>query len=249
MQIPWNKGLKKETDDRVNNYSKKISKSLTGKTRKSLTEETRKNLSIKLKLAHKEGRAWNIGMSRWNNKPSYPESFFMKVIENEFEDKNYKKEFNVGIYSIDFAWIHKKIAIEIDGKQHEDIIVKNRDEKKNKFLIENGWKLLRIKWIDMYRQPNDYINQARQFVNSYQIISVDKLFLTNKEEIIYNKRKLKKEKINKKINLIKNSNINFSKFGWVNEVAKLLNMKTQHINKWMKRHMLNFYSEKCFRRK
>src|ERR1035437_6266210 len=86
---PWNKGLRKETDNRVNNYSKKISKSLTGKKKRSLTAEEKRNLSIKLKLAHKEGRAWNIGMSRWNNKPSYPEKFFMKVIENEFEDKNY----------------------------------------------------------------------------------------------------------------------------------------------------------------
>lgn len=61
-----------------------------------------------MKIAHKEGRAWNIGKSRWHNEASYPENFFIKVIENEFEDKNYKREFNIGIYSIDFAWPHKK---------------------------------------------------------------------------------------------------------------------------------------------
>lgn len=28
-----------------------------------------------MKLAHKEHRAHNIGQSRWNNEPSYPEKF------------------------------------------------------------------------------------------------------------------------------------------------------------------------------
>ena len=34
-----------------------------------------------MKRAHAEGRAHNIGTCRWNNEPSYPEQFFMKVIE------------------------------------------------------------------------------------------------------------------------------------------------------------------------
>jgi len=249
MQIPWNKGLTKETDERIKTYSRKTSKTLTGKKKRSLTLEERKNLSIKMKLAHKEGRAWNIGMSRWNNESSYPEKFFMKVIENEFEDKNYQKEFNVGIYSIDFAWPHKKIGIEIDGEQHQRFEYRERDKRKDKFLNENGWKLLRIKWNDFYHQTKEYIKQAKIFVDESKIIEVEKLFLTNYEEIIYNRRKIKKERIDEKISLIVNSNINFLKFGWVNEVAKLLNMKTQHINKWMKRHMLDFYNKKCFKRK
>jgi len=65
--------------------------------------------------AHKEGRAHNIGESRWNNEPSYPERWFMKVIENEFEDKNYTREYPFHRFSLDFAWIEKKKCIEIDG--------------------------------------------------------------------------------------------------------------------------------------
>jgi len=83
-----------------------------------LTDEHKQKISKYMKLAHLEGRAWNIGKSRWNNQPSYPEKWFMEVIKNEFFDKNYSYEHPLGIYSLDFAWIHKNKCIEIDGEQH-----------------------------------------------------------------------------------------------------------------------------------
>ena len=52
-----------------------------------------------------------------------------------------------------------------------------------------------------------------------------------------------------RIDMINNSEIDFSKFGWVNDVAKLLDMKPQKINCWMKNKMSKFYEEKCFKRK
>ena len=51
------------------------------------------------------------------------------------------------------------------------------------------------------------------------------------------------------INLIKNSNINFSKFGWVKQVAKLINKHPQKINAWMKKYMKDFYENNCYKRK
>ena len=45
----------------------------------------------------------------------------------------------------------------------------------------------------------------------------------------------KKEEHN--IELIRKSDIDFTKFGWVNKVAKLINKKPQKINKWMKKYL------------
>lgn len=47
---------------------------------------------------------------------------------------------------------------------------------------------------------------------------------------------------------IKNSDIDFSKRGWVKKASDLTNIKQQKIGKWMKRYMKNFYEEKCFKR-
>lgn len=131
-----------------------------------LDKETKDKISESMKVAHKEDRAWNIGMSRWNNEPSYPESFFMKVIENHFKDKEYKYECPMDRYSLDFAWIHKKKYIEIDGAQHErfeEYVA--RDKKKDKIAKSLGWEVLRIKWKDMYNDPHTYIEKAVNFIN------------------------------------------------------------------------------------
>lgn len=135
------------------------------KTRPPQSEEVRQRISESMKKAHVEGRAWNIGKSRWNNKPSYPEKFFAKVIENEFLDKEYQTEYNVSIYSIDFAWPHKKLAIEIDGEQHQRFDeYKERDKRKDALLESEGWKVLRIAWKDMCNDTKQWISVSNKFV-------------------------------------------------------------------------------------
>ena len=120
-----------------------------------------------MKIAHNEGRAWNIGKSRWNNLPSYPETFFMEVIKNEFDDKNYKYEFSIGIYSADFCWEHKKKIIEIDGAQHERFeSYRERDKRKDDYLRKLGYDVLRITCKDMYNNTKDKIKEAYNFIHS-----------------------------------------------------------------------------------
>jgi very-short-patch-repair endonuclease len=141
---------------------RKISEANTGRT---CSEETKRKNSEFMKKAHAEGRAWNIGNSRWKNQPSWPEQFFMQVIENEFVDKNYTCEYPLGIYSIDFAWVEKKLAIEIDGEQHQRFKeYRERDERKNRCLSENGWRVLRISWKDMFNDTKTWIEKAKTFI-------------------------------------------------------------------------------------
>ena len=132
---------------------------------KKLSDDIKKKISNSMKKAHVEGRAHNIGESRWNNEPSYPEQWFMKVVENEFEDKNYIREFPFHKFSLDFAWIEKKKCIEIDGDQHERFEdYKNRDKRKDILLQKEGWKILRLKWKDVCSEPTKCIQIAKDFL-------------------------------------------------------------------------------------
>lgn len=166
-RIAWNKGLTKETDERIKKSGQMYSKNNKGKKRKPLSKNHKKSISNSMKKAHQEGKAWNIGKSRWNNKPSYPEKWFMDVINNEFIDKNYIREYPFFIYSLDFAWINKKKCIEIDGEQHERFSsYKERDKRKDELLLNNGWKILRLKWIDIYNNPKYCIQTAKNFIDN-----------------------------------------------------------------------------------
>ena len=168
----WNKGLTKELDPRIAKYAethkKHISEGLVKLpwSGKHLPDEVRKKISASMKKAHAEGRAHNIGECRWNNEPSWPEKWFMQVIENEFTDKNYVRERPFHRFSLDFAWEHKKKCIELDGKQHEVFQEQiERDLRKNELLKEEGWQLLRLKWKEVFHEPKKYIQIAKEFID------------------------------------------------------------------------------------
>lgn len=168
----WNKGLTKENSPIVRKGIETLKKHIKEglvipvQTGKPHTDEEKKKISESMKKAHKEGRAHNIGSSRWNNKPSYPEQFIMNVIENELVDKNYKREYPFHKYSFDFAWEHKKKYIEIDGEQHirfEDY--HERDMKKDELAKSEGWNGLRILWKDMFNDTKTYIKKIKDFID------------------------------------------------------------------------------------
>lgn len=101
--------------------------------------------------------------SRDKIKPSYPELFFIKVFENNKID-SYRREFKQGRYFIDFAFVERKVAIEIDGGQHfrsQEAI--DRDHRKNEFLKQLGWKVYRIRW----KNNNLYLKQQIEKLLEY----------------------------------------------------------------------------------
>ncbi len=228
---------------------------------KPISKTVKNKISNSMKKAHKEGRANNWQDSKKNHNASYPEIFFIKVIQNEFDDKNYVSEYRFYQYSIDFAWPQKKLAIEIDGKQHEYENQKISDLNKDKLLNEQGWKVLRIKWSDMYNNVHDIIKYCNNFINNSEIIIeeqkieidynlLEKLLKYNNNISPSYMNSLQRQRLieDRKLKL-QNSNIDFSKFGWVNKVAELFNISPQKVNRWMKKNMREFYEEKCFKKK
>jgi len=220
-------------------------------------------LSNAMKLAHKEGRhpGWtHINANK--NRRSYPEQFILDILyENKIIDK-YKivEKLPINKYFLDFAIIDLKVDIEVDGEQHyrnEEAI--NHDKIRNEYLISKGWKIYRINWKEFNKNKKHEIYKLINFIenvnnNSSVFYDITNVILSKKPK--YGNRELYFENIKNEysktqqhyIPLILNSNIDFSKFGWVNEVSNIINKKPQKINKWMKRFLPNFYENKCFKR-
>lgn len=225
-------------------------------------KERRKNQSASMVKVHAEGK--HIGWQHINKKTkrSYPEEFFSRVLkDNGFYDKyTIIEKMPFHKYTLDFVIADLKLNIEIDGQQHfrtEKSIL--HDNKRNDFLISKGWLIYRIAWVNMAQHPKleiekfiHYMNNESKknvFYNIEDVISkIPKRKYKNIKEYL-SKRKEKSFENNKKyIDIIKNSNIDFSKFGWVKKVSILINKKEQHINKWMKNFMPDFFNKKCFKR-
>lgn len=204
---------------------------------------------------------------KWScfGKETKPEEQFKEIISHSnipYNVYQYYIPFNTKNYEIDFAIPEIRLGFEINGNQHYD---KNGHYteyhlKRKEFLINNGWKIadihyslcfnkLKIQEI-IIQSLNNNIDFSDSLNKEIINIKLQRKIDKEKEKNEIFKRKIKKQQDNedKKTKII-NSSIDFSKFGWVNEVAKLINKYPQKINQWMKKYMLEFYNEKCFKRK
>jgi very-short-patch-repair endonuclease len=211
--------------------------------------------------------AWE---KRSRQEPSILEQWFIDEVIKKYnlvEKYDIVSEYAEFPYFIDFAFINIKLAVELDGPAHfyHGNIRFEHDLKKDRFLLNKGWKVFRI----AYNEINEEIISS--FLNLLNNISSYKYIPKNLENHIYKNKVLRKSRdINnkielhrkrkireilrllkqiKKIKIIKDSSIDFSNFGWVNKVAKLLKTKSHKVNKWMKKYMPVFYETRCFKKK
>lgn len=134
--------ISEETREKIKKGN--LGKHLSEDTKKKISEARKKYLfenpdKVPFKLYH-------------SSKESYPEKYFREWLqkENIFSEREYQ----VGLYTLDFAWPERKIYLEIDGSQHHlDWMVKH-DEERTKKLSELGWVCIqRIYWPD-YQKLN-----------------------------------------------------------------------------------------------
>jgi very-short-patch-repair endonuclease len=114
------------------------------------SESVRKKISDKVQERIKNG-TFSGWKSRKDKEPSYPEKYFISLFENEKID-GWIRDYKIGRWFVDFAFIDKKFALEIDGKQHEER--KEQDKIKDDYLEKNDWKVIRIKWYNPVNENN-----------------------------------------------------------------------------------------------
>lgn len=93
-------------------------------------------------------------LNHYSKGQSYPEKYFDEIFKKE--NLNYIKELQIHLYSLDFAFIEYGIDVEIDGEQHYlDKRILKSNKKRDCYLSERGWKILRIRW-SFYKKMNKY---------------------------------------------------------------------------------------------
>lgn len=158
------------------------------------SEETKKKISeIRKKyiLENPDKAPYKLNHS---SKESYPEKYFAELFEKE--NIKIEKYYPIGLYELDFCIPGKKIDIEINGSQHyyDDKIVKS-DIRRTKFLEENGWDVINIKWSDYQKldfdKKSSYIADLISYINNL-IDTKPTINIINKEICICGNKKTKK---------------------------------------------------------
>ena len=98
----------------------------------------------------------------WRSRDKCNRSWAEKYVEEKIlnpmgyeKDIHFKTDFPQGKWFIDFAFVNRKIAIEIDGKQHEYPDRQIKDAEKDAWLQANGWTVHRIKWKRITKETRD----------------------------------------------------------------------------------------------
>lgn len=219
-----------------------------------------------------EKTAWG---KRAYKQASYLEVWFFENVIIKYHLLSFYKiinEYPLKRYSIDFAFINEKIAVELDGKCHfihgnERI---QKDYEKNIFLKNNGWLVYRISYIDVAKEPNKTISNFIFFLKNKttQDLDLNQYYKTNisitlsdlrnkttsKEQDLIRKNKIKKERKDFKQKeeeniknilkkLISNSNINFQKQGWVKQTLIFLNQHNIKLKGSVSRYIFLHYPD------
>jgi len=144
-------GNKKRTTKEAN----KLGRELYSENFKHSNETKAKLREIRLEYMRN-----NPDKTAWRQKNmSYPEKIFKELLENLDYNKKFKivREYCVFPYFIDFAFVDIKVAIEIDGSQHGNSDVRERDKRKDKLLHKEGWRIIRFHATNVLNKTDEII--------------------------------------------------------------------------------------------
>jgi very-short-patch-repair endonuclease len=69
------------------------------------------------------------------------------------------------IYRIDAAFPHHRVAIEVDGyAYHSDRRQFQRDRERQNDLVAAGWRIIRVTWHDLTRQPDRVVRRITEML-------------------------------------------------------------------------------------
>ncbi len=192
-----------------------------------VSEEARHKMSESKKRAYAEGRITKTGwIDRQKKKRSYAEQWLKNYIDNNCHDKNYKEDYPIKNYLLDFAWVDKQICIEMDGEQH--YTNKQRfesDRRKDCLLQKLGWKILRIRWKECVIDKKQFENIIFNFIEKSEIIPFEKRYKSKKdikkeysESLAKKRSRITKKEIQRRFEIIKPYFDN-KKYGWIKKCS------------------------------
>lgn len=147
----WNKGLTKETDERVKSIGQKYHNGvLEGKIippqfGKSMPQNVKAKISKSMKKYFQNNPEKVYYRLNHSSHENYAENYFKEILDSN--SIKYVQNFYFHGYYLDFAFEDLKIDLEIDGAQHKnDPKIVERDITRNEVIQNSGWKIIRVFW-------------------------------------------------------------------------------------------------------
>ena len=173
------------------NYKKNcetISKTQSGRKHK---EETKRKISeSRIKFLKENPDKVPYKLNHYT-KRSYPEKLFRNELERR-DIKGWIEQYQIGLYSYDFAFPQLKIDIEIDGATHKQDKIKEIDKKRDEYSKSLGWRVFRIPARNLNLDINKVFEDLFEFIGGEDTIRKLNLYVDKRKEINNLKNKIRK---------------------------------------------------------
>ena len=226
-------------------------KTCSDKCKHSISDETKNKLRIKRNEYLKNNpdkHCWKYN-SKFKSAPC-------EYLKNILKDKNinFVEEYSPiqnRRFSLDIAFPDIKVCIEVNGNQHynSDKTLKPYYQSRHDIISSHGWLIHEIHYSKVYNKQfvDDLLNNLHTTNINYDFyIKKDKNQFVGAPKP--NKKQLYDSEKLMLISKLKESDIDFSKFGWVKHASKILEVKPQKVNHLLKRLDSDFLAT-CFSRK
>jgi very-short-patch-repair endonuclease len=71
-------------------------------------------------------------------------ALWMRLRNRQLQGVKFRRQQPIGSYIVDFASLERKLIIEIDGGQHNEEKIKERDEERTARLTGRGYQIIRF---------------------------------------------------------------------------------------------------------
>ena len=78
------------------------------------------------------------------NQTPWEQKLWRVLRNSKLENLKFRRQHNIGKYVVDFCCLSKKLVIEIDGGQHNIDAVNVKDKQRQKYIEDQGYKVLRF---------------------------------------------------------------------------------------------------------
>jgi len=143
-----------------------ISESLhihNSKNTRKHTQETKDKISLKRIEFIKNNPDKVPYLLNHSSKESYPEKCMREALM-QHSILGWQPNYPYHIYRLDFAFPELKIDLEVDGKTHQNENVIEIDNRRNQFLINDGWLVIRIPALEVTRKINQFIPKLQEII-------------------------------------------------------------------------------------
>ena len=77
----------------------------------------------------------------------------------------FRRQMKIDNYIVDFCCFEKRLIVELDGNLHRNISAKIKDQKREKYLESEGFKVIRF-WNSELTRERNVINKIKQYLNT-----------------------------------------------------------------------------------